>query len=187
MSTVEPMVDTADDNERRAFERLWDENHPRVLAYARRRAPTSEADDIAADTFLVAWRRRAQMPQGDEAVPWLYGVARKVAADRRRSGARQERLVDALGAEPGLRADAAADSGLLEALAELGEKDREALLLIAWEGLSSRQAALAMSVSEVAFRVRVHRARRRLASLMEARRAYEERAYRRPGLEGENR
>jgi RNA polymerase sigma-70 factor, ECF subfamily len=186
MKGMESMADPADEIERAAFERLWDENHPRVLAYARRRLPEAEADDVAADTFLVAWRRRAQMPAGEEAVPWLYGVARRVAADKRRSGARRERLIDALSGDPAPEAAESADTGLLEALAELGEKDREALLLVAWEGLDSTQAARAMSVSEVAFRVRLHRARRRLAALMEARRAHEARLQVPPGLEGEN-
>lgn len=187
MKGMESMADTADDIERAAFERLWDENHPRVLAYARRRLPEAEADDVAADTFLVAWRRRAQMPAGDQALPWLYGVARKVAADKRRSGARRERLIVALSGNPGPGTGEGVDTGLLEALAELGEKDREALLLVAWEGLGNAEAALAMSVSEVAFRVRLHRARRRLAALMEARRSHEARTRRLPGLEGENR
>lgn len=159
-------------DERQDFERLWDAHHPRVLAYARRRLPDHDAQDVAADTFLVAWRRRDQMPAGPATLPWLYGVARKVVSDARRSEARRRRLSDRMAAEAAVSISAGdsaiEERGLVRALAQLSETDREALLLVAWEGLGNAEAAAAMSVSPVAFRVRLHRARRRLAHLLEA-------------------
>ncbi len=79
------------DAERAAFEALWDAQYPAILAYARRRFDEEDARDIAAETFLVAWRRRKDLPE-QATTPWLYGVARRVAADRYRAIGRAGRL-----------------------------------------------------------------------------------------------
>lgn len=153
-----------------AFERLWDAHHPSVLAYTRRRLPEHDAWDAASDTFLVAWRRRCEMPAGPATLPWLYGVARRVVADTRRSEARRGRLAERVASEAATATPPTVMTepvGLVAALGKLSEADREALLLSAWEGLSNAEAAAAMSVSQVAFRVRLHRARRRLARLLD--------------------
>jgi len=154
------------------FERLYDAHYAAVLAYALRRAPRAEADDVVAETFTVAWRRLADVP--DEPRPWLYEVARRVLANRRRGDERRAALIERLQAAPSIAADEPIEGlqhtadgpvdliALATAFAALPEHEREALALVAWEGLSTRDAARAAGCSDVAMRVRLHRARRRL-------------------------
>jgi RNA polymerase sigma-70 factor (ECF subfamily) len=156
-----------DPDARASFERLYTASYDRVLAYLVCRTNLDGAVEAAAQVFLVAWRRFAELP--DDPLPWLFGVARRVLADQRRSTARRQALSDRLAAERyGTRlaedpADALAErDALLEALARLGERDREVLALIAWDGLTPRQAAASLGCSPAAFAVRLHRARRRL-------------------------
>lgn len=74
------------------FNGLYEQHHRDVLAYCARRATPPDADDAAAEVFTVAWRRRRDIPGGDQALPWLYGVARKVLSHQRRSSERFRRL-----------------------------------------------------------------------------------------------
>jgi RNA polymerase sigma-70 factor, ECF subfamily len=151
----------------RRFEALFDAHYASVLAYALRRVDAELAEDVAAETFLVAWRRLHRVPV--DPLPWLYGVARKMIANQRRGIRRREALIaklkqDASGARgPWDIADRVVErAGVLAALARLGERDREALRLAAWEGLETARAARAAGCSRAAFAVRLHRARRRL-------------------------
>jgi RNA polymerase sigma-70 factor (ECF subfamily) len=146
------------------FELLFESCHAQVAAYVRRRVPNEAVEDVVEETFLVAWRRFERVPS--EPLPWLYGVARRVLANERRGGRRADALAERLAHEaerapaadatPGLSAD------LEAALRALSEREREAVLLIAWEGLTPGQAAVAAGCSAAAFRVRLHRARRQL-------------------------
>ena len=133
-----------------------------VHAYALRRCDADAAQDVTAETFLIAWRRREQMPA--EPLPWLYGIARGVLANERRAGNRRGALTSRLLAEvrPG-EGSRQEDHEILSALAALRERDREALLLYAWEGLSVKEAARVAGCSAAAFAVRLHRARGRLS------------------------
>lgn len=136
-----------------------------MLAYARRRAPAAVADDVAAETFAVAWRRAGDVPE--EPLPWLLGVARRVLATQRRADARRTRLHRLL-LETAPPPPPPHDGGrVAEALSRLSERDREAILLIAWEGLAPRQAAAVLGVTPTAFWVRLHRARRRVRAALE--------------------
>jgi RNA polymerase sigma-70 factor (ECF subfamily) len=152
-------------DEERLFETHFRGYADRVHAFALRRADPEAAQDVTAETFLVAWRRREEMPT--EPLPWLYGIARGVLANERRSSNRRLSLTARLAAEP-----AAPDSGgdddrdVLQALASLRESDREALLLSAWEGLSTKEAASVVGCSAATFAVRQHRARIRLARIL---------------------
>lgn len=143
-----------------------------MLAYAVRRTDDpQDAADAVADTFLVAWRRLADMPTGGAARPWLYGVARKSLANQRRGALRREQLADRFGAELANQlksepADSARDDALHEALATLAPDDREVLLLSAWEGLSPAEIAKATGARGVTVRSRLHRARRRLRAAL---------------------
>lgn len=147
---------------------MWSAHHDAVLAYARRRTGPDEARDVVAETFLVAWRRIDRAPE--EPLPWLLGVARRTLANGRRAARRADGLAARIAAQPTAPApDPAAVLGggpLLGALATLREADREALLLVSWEDLSPHDAAIAAGCSQAAFRVRLHRARRRLAAAM---------------------
>ena len=140
-----------------------------VAAYVRRRAEPALVDDVVAETFLVAWRRLDDIPA--EARPWLLGVARKTLATQRRSATRRRLLVAKLnetGQRPVHTDDPATDAGIADALAQLSENDREAITLIAWDGLTPREAAAVIGQSPVAFRVRLHRAKRRLRQRLKA-------------------
>lgn len=142
------------------FETLFDVTYEPLLAYARRRVG-GEADDVVAEVMLVAWRRLDEIP--DDEVAWLYGVARKVILGSRRSARRRAALAGRLLALPEPIAPMERDAGpVLRALGSLSEPDREAILLVAWEGLDVGRAARALGCSTAAFRVRLHRARRRL-------------------------
>jgi RNA polymerase sigma factor (sigma-70 family) len=160
---LEGLVNTSSDRDR--LEAIFREHYEAVLAYSRRRAPAALADDVAAETFAIAWRRAADVPK--EPLPWLLGVARRVLSSQRRSGVRRDRLrrrlFDASGAAQPVEL---ADGRVSEALARLSEPDREAVLLIAWEGLAPREAAAALGVSAATFSVRLHRARRRLRTAL---------------------
>jgi RNA polymerase sigma-70 factor, ECF subfamily len=150
------------------FEGMFRENYAPVRAYALRRASRDAAQDAVAETFLVAWRRLDDVP-GD-ALPWLYGVARRVLANQRRSAERGAALERRIGGsrptsrsgDPGETAGEA--EAVRSALGRLSERDREALMLVAWHGLSGERAARAMGCSRAAFAVRLHRARARLAA-----------------------
>jgi RNA polymerase sigma-70 factor (ECF subfamily) len=155
----------ADDRDAAAaerFERLFRHHHTAVAAYARRRAPAEVADDVVASTFLVAWRRLDDVP-GEE-LPWLLAVARNVIATQARGTRRRGALVARLrtgetAASP--PSDERRDD-VAAALARLPADDREAITLIAWEGLQPSEAARVLGQSAASFRVRLHRARRRL-------------------------
>jgi RNA polymerase sigma-70 factor, ECF subfamily len=143
-----------------------------VLAYALRRVPCEDAADVAAETFLVAWRRLDDVDE-ESALPWLYGVARRVLLSQQRSARRQRAIAARVAAaDPSFVTEAPATPGsqrLLEALAGLSEQEREVLMLTAWEELSSGEAARVLSCSATAYRIRLHRARGRLrARLAEA-------------------
>jgi RNA polymerase sigma-70 factor (ECF subfamily) len=143
-------------------------HHDAVRRYVVRRQAGALVDDAIADTFLVAWRRLDEIP--DRTLPWLLGVARRVLADQRRAVRRRRSLSERLhvGALTDGRArDWEPPSGLTpelaSALAALTEHEREALLLVAWDELSATDASRVAGCSAVAFRVRLHRARKRVA------------------------
>ncbi len=162
-------MEQPDAQRRERFEALFERFHPDVLAYVLRRAPRTVVDDVVSETFLVAWRALDGVPA--EPLPWLYGVARRTLANhrrgRRRSAALSARLthVAVEPPEPEMLGESI-DPALRDALLELSEREREALLLVAWEGLSPTQAAGALGCSGAAFRVRLHRARGHLAQLL---------------------
>jgi RNA polymerase sigma-70 factor (ECF subfamily) len=143
---------------------MYRECEQRVLGYALRRAPLEVAKDAVAEAFLAAWRRFDGLPE--DALPWLIGTTRRTLANQRRASVRQARLVDRLADEAPGRVDSAPVAGPDDPLVRvafrgLSADDREALALVAWDGLTPIQAARSLGCSPVAFRVRLHRARRR--------------------------
>jgi RNA polymerase sigma-70 factor (ECF subfamily) len=130
--------------------------------YALRRVAPADVDDIVAETLLVLWRRLEDVPAGAE-LPWCYNVARNCVANLQRSAARRERLVLRLAAEPSVPVDEPAPTDDLDAaLASLSPRDREVVLLWAWEGLAPREIAVAIGTSANAVSLRLSRAKRRL-------------------------
>jgi RNA polymerase sigma-70 factor, ECF subfamily len=145
------------------FRDIYERHQEAVTVYVRRRVAPDSVDDVVAETFLVCWRKLDQVPR--EPLPWLYAVARKTLANHYRASVRPE-------GAPERRAEEAfpaieGDRVLARAFARLSEPDREVLRLVAWEHLSLRAAARVLGCSHVACRVRLHRARRRLAFHLE--------------------
>ncbi len=146
------------------FEEIYAAHAEAVHRYALRRMERGEAEDVVAEVFLIAWRRLEQVPPQPRG--WLLGVARRVASNARRGERRRTALHELLACEHPRGEEAAGDPQLARALLELGETDREALTLVAWDGLSYREAAQALGVRESTFGVRLLRARRRLANAL---------------------
>jgi RNA polymerase sigma-70 factor (ECF subfamily) len=146
------------------FEALFDAYHRQLLAYAARRCPTmADAEDAVAEVFLVAWRRLDDVPAGEEALPWLYGVARRTVGNQRRGIVRRGRLqarLEQTVERPVVAAPPAAELAL-EALSRLSAADQELLRLVAWEELSHAEIAYVMGISVNAVTIRLHRARAR--------------------------
>jgi RNA polymerase sigma-70 factor, ECF subfamily len=145
------------------FAALYEASYGAIHAYSVRRVGNQTADEIAAETFLVAWRRWEAIPP--DPLPWLYGVARNVVLQHQEDSGRQRRAQTALDHELRSQPAGAAeveDLRLWEAWAQLRAVDREVLALMAWEELSVADAARVLGCSAAVFSVRLHRARRRL-------------------------
>jgi RNA polymerase sigma-70 factor (ECF subfamily) len=155
------------------FDAYFRAHYAEVLAYALRRVgERPRAEDVAAETFAVAWRRLDAVPA--EPLPWLLGIARLVVLNDARSTRRRSRLrarmagawIPGPGSDP---AEAVSErSAILAALERLSESEREVVRLAAWEGLDARRAAATLGCSRGAYAVRLHRARRRLAQELAA-------------------
>jgi RNA polymerase sigma-70 factor (ECF subfamily) len=162
---------------RERFDALFREHHLAVQAYARRRAPREDVDDIVSETFLVVWRRLDDVPEA--ALPWLLAVARNVIGTERRGAARRERLWRKAQSGHSERCELGEperDGGHVSAaLAVLRERDREALTLVAWDGLTPAEAACVVGEPPDRFRQRLHRARRRLRAELSDMRAADSR------------
>jgi RNA polymerase sigma factor (sigma-70 family) len=156
-------------DERAHFEQLFRDTRTSLLAYVMRRSQSAEdAADVLAQTYLVAWERLDAIPAGEQARLWLFGVARNLllqGASRRRS---RDALVERLASElrsaqlPHATAEDERSSVLRAALDTLSERDREIVMLTAWEGLTPKQIAAVMGTPVNVVRVRLHRARTRL-------------------------
>ena len=170
-------TETATDQVRRRaqMDALFTSHAADVYAFALRRTSRSAAQDAVSETFLVAWRRLDSVPE--TAKPWLLGVARRVLANQRRAEGRQIALHARLGsaqpkacgpdaAEVAEPATPTSDSTVSAALGALSPAERDAITLIAWDGLSAEEAATVLGCSRAAFYVRFHRARRRLTSAL---------------------
>lgn len=154
------------------FRAMFDRNYRPLLAYAlRRTARRTDAEDIVAETFTVAWRRLDIVPTDDHQQRlWLYGVARRTLANHNRRVGRAARLdarLQSIGGtdQPQHQADEGDDlSGALGALARLSDSDQELLRLALWEELSHGDIAVVVGTSVANVAVRLHRAKRRLRS-----------------------
>ncbi|WP_344837528.1 RNA polymerase sigma factor [Actinocorallia longicatena] len=160
-----------DDHQR--FTEMYDACRQRVWAYVVSRAGRQVADEVVSEVFAIAWRRFADVPLAAgpvSALPWLIGVARNVLRDTIRAEVRRESMRNELRAwAEGDHAEVVAEKlAVIRALATLPEDDRELLILVAWQGLGPRDAAKVVGCSQAAFRVRLHRARKRLAQAVSA-------------------
>jgi RNA polymerase sigma-70 factor, ECF subfamily len=154
------------------FESLYRQHYAPLMRYAARRVAGGQEADVVAETFTIAWKRLDQL-RDDDALPWLYGIARKVLANDRRGRFRRLRLADRVAASTAGQVDDHAGEvarrvDLLAAVDGLPARDRECLALAEWEQLPPEAAAVVMGCSTAAYKVRLHRARRRLAARLAA-------------------
>ena len=155
------------------FTLLFRRHAPHIQRYVTRRLGADAADDIVAETFLLAFRQRERYDQSRaDARPWLYGIATNLIGRHRRAEVRQYRALTRTGADPVMepftdRVDdrvsaSTASRRLAAALARLSAELRDTLLLVAWGDLSYDEAATALGVPVGTVRSRLNRARSRL-------------------------
>ncbi|NYH52680.1 RNA polymerase sigma-70 factor (ECF subfamily) [Nocardiopsis arvandica] len=154
------------------FTRFFERHYDDVYRYAVRRMGADCADDVAAETFGVAWRRYGRLPK-DQPLPWLYGVARNVVRARRRHDRRHGEVLVHEGGDRGPKAPDTVHQveerdTALRALDRLSATDRELVMLLAWEGLELRDAARVLGCTTATARVRLHRARRRIERFLDS-------------------
>ncbi|MFF3441932.1 RNA polymerase sigma factor [Streptosporangium sp. NPDC002721] len=155
------------------FVQIYEHAYRPILGYVLRRCQnTDDAADVVAETFAVAWRRIDEIPPGDEARLWLYGVARRALANHRRGELRHERRTAALreqiAASPALSGPPPAEyTQLGRVFRSLNDDDRELLSLVAWERLDTEQVARTLGITRNAVRVRLHRARKRFTHALD--------------------
>jgi RNA polymerase sigma-70 factor, ECF subfamily len=160
-----------------AFAAIYDRHAETVLRFLGRRVGAEAAEGLHADVFRIAFERRKAFDSSRlSALPWLYGIASNLLRKHRRAEARRLRAcarMAAGAAAADLRTDVSAlDARVLyprvaEAVDELPEGEREALLLFAWEELSYRDVADALELPVGTVRSRLNRARARLRELLE--------------------
>jgi len=161
------------------FGRIYDRHFPGIYGYIASRLGPDEADDLTAETFIEAFRRRAAFdPARGSVRPWLFGIATRLVAQHRRAEARRYRALARTPAEPdpgghddrvAARVSAQARRGpLLRALAGLSDDDRDVLLLIALGGLSYEEVAAALSIPPGTVASRLSRARRKVRGVLGA-------------------
>ncbi len=144
------------------FDTLFRAHAGAVHRYLARRADRSDAEDLAADVLAIAWRRRDDVPDGAE-LPWLYRTAGYVLANHRRRG--RPIAVGLLPEAPDLddpALRAVVDDEVRGALARMTARDRQVLLLHAWEGLDGDALALVLGVGRGGADAALSRARARL-------------------------
>ncbi len=150
------------------FEAVYRRHLPAVSSYLARRVDRADVEDLAADTFAIAWRKRASVAPGEE-LPWLYRIASyQVANHRRRLAIRSHALALFTLPDAAPAADAAFDGDpeLARAWRSLSGAQREVLALVVLDGLPVGEAAIALGVSPNAASIRLHRAKKALAEAL---------------------
>ena len=153
-----------------SFERAYIQYLPAVSGYLYRRVDRQQVEDLAADVFAIAWRKRASVAEGEE-LPWLYRIAANVVANHRRklaSGAALFASLRPADSAPSAEEIVAADATLAAAWSQLRPAERELLALSLVEDLPPAELAVALGISVNAATIRVHRARTKLAALLAA-------------------
>jgi RNA polymerase sigma-70 factor (ECF subfamily) len=167
--SVEAIVDPL------VFERVFEENFPSIHRFIARRVGTALADDLAAETFTIAFRRRASfVAERGSPRSWLYGIAMNLIRNHWRTEQHllylDARLhVEAEYHEDSMLSDerlsaALAASHIARALASLNREQREVILLHAWADLRHDEIAVALDIAPGTVRSRLSRARAAMAS-----------------------
>ena len=150
------------------FTLLYRANYSDVLRFVRRRAHPLNVDDIVGETFLAAWRRRNELPTDPR--PWLFGAARNVMLNSARGANRQTAVAVKIAqsaSESSAFPDVDTRVDVQDAWGALSAGDQEVLALHVWEDLSAKDAAAVLGCSRAAYAMRLTRAKRQLASLLE--------------------
>ncbi|KQW04127.1 RNA polymerase [Leifsonia sp. Root4] len=150
-------------------------NSTALVRYFARRGPRQDAEDLAAEVFAVAWRRRDDVPR-DAVLPWLYRTAGFTLANHRRKHVDlpvdivPETGTPRVSDDPEL--SALFDAELRGALESVGERDRQILLLHAWEGLDGDELGAVLGISRSGADAALSRARKRLREAWQERLAF---------------
>jgi len=156
--------------ERKHFEEVAALVTEPVRRFLARRTDADTADDVLAETLLVCWRRLEDVPDGDEALPWAYAVARNALANAERGLRRQRRLAYRITVvDPPSEASPEPEDGddrVAAALARLRPDEAELVRLWAWEQLSPAEIATVLDLTPNAVSIRLHRARGKLKEIL---------------------
>jgi RNA polymerase sigma factor (sigma-70 family) len=161
-----------------AFSALYELHAADVHRYVARRLGTEVADDLMAETFVIAFRRRRSYDLSrSDARPWLYGIVANLVRRHRRAEARRWRAL--VHAAPPTQSEPLSDAvearvsaqalrrELAAALAALPTRHRDVLLMVAWGGLSYEATAVALDLPIGTVRSRMHRARGALRAALD--------------------
>jgi len=177
----EASIEDSPEFRRERFRILYNDLYDDLWRYVQRRSiNTEEARDTLSEVFLVAWRRLEDIPAGQEARLWLFGVARNLVKTSWRKRKRRGDLVVRIGSEMSTRGttdEELDNSGVLKivkALQFLSENDQEILRLVAWEDLSHKEISVVLGCSENAVAIRIRRARVRLMKVMQTNKSFSE-------------
>jgi RNA polymerase sigma-70 factor, ECF subfamily len=153
-----------------AFERVYAQYLPAVSGYLYRRVERRFVEDLAADVFAIAWRRRESVTPGEE-LPWLYRIAANLVANHRRKQATGFAVIAALrppDSAPSAEDIVVADASLAAAWAGLSTREREILALALVEDLPVADIAVTLGINANATSIRLHRAKKKLAERLAA-------------------
>ena len=177
----ETSIEDSPEFRRERFRILYNDLYDDLWRYIQRRSiNTEEARDTLSEVFLVAWRRLVDIPAGNEARLWLFGVARNLVKTSWRKRKRSGDLLVRIGSEMSTRVttdEELDNSGVLKivkALQFLSENDQEILRLLAWENLSHKEISVVIGCSENAVAIRIRRARVRLMKVLQSEKSFSE-------------
>ncbi len=158
-----------------AFGLIFERHFGAIHGYLRRRLDPQLADELASQTFLIAFHRRSRFdPRRPDSRPWLFGIATNLARNHRRREIRELRALAELAPEPLMaidgvesRLDAERMRGrLAQALAGLPSEEADVLLLLVWAELDQAEIADALAIPLGTVKSRLARARRRLQAAL---------------------
>lgn len=150
------------------FSALYYQHYLSVLRYAWRRVGANQAEDIAHETFTVAWRRIDEIPPPSE-LAWLYKVAANLIRNSGRRSGRDAMIIARLrpSSEPDPAEAVSARNLAIHALKALSPAQLELVRLVAWEGLDAGDIAAVLGCGRPAIYLRLHRLRKRLEFLLD--------------------
>ena len=148
------------------FDQLYDRHVLEVCRYIARRHIGNDAQDLTGDVFLIAFQKLNSIPAGSE-LPWLYRTAWNVLANAHRKNDPIPANFDLTEIEPDCADVVITNDQLNRSWQKLPQKDREVLRLVAWEGLSGKELASVLGISEGGAGAALSRARANLRKAWE--------------------